>query len=373
MVEMLGVLSIISVISISGILGYKYAMNKYRANQIVAELNLTVNQLEMIMARPHEEDYSLTLSEPYDNNKLPLGDFEFYYGCGVDTVSVDACAPKETRYFEVLSNVSKSICQSLVPAVKYLPNLVLQQVNDVVDMTGTNCTLEKNKITLFFEDTKTTNVDCPRLRPQYNETTKECEICPTGTPLWNNETEKYEPCPAGFEWRAEKNTCVSDDANKKCFSNDNCKRGEYCWIKSSSCAKENIKESYCKEAKKVDKEHGFVWHMSVEVMSWWNAKRFCQAIGYPTMLSTGDLECKNATIGMGEKDSIGYCYDKYNTIEDVKSPVIDNLQKAYGNKVVWLSNDYGNSCGSYHMRFHNGSVEYGNKHSDYSSNHAVCC
>ncbi len=38
MVEMLGTLAVISVLSIGGIMGYSYAMKKYRSNQIANEL-----------------------------------------------------------------------------------------------------------------------------------------------------------------------------------------------------------------------------------------------------------------------------------------------------------------------------------------------
>ena len=39
-VEMLGVLAVIGVLSIGGIYGYTFAMDKYRANDIVYEVNL---------------------------------------------------------------------------------------------------------------------------------------------------------------------------------------------------------------------------------------------------------------------------------------------------------------------------------------------
>ena len=42
MVEMLGVLAIIGVLSIGGIQGYTYAMNKYRANNVLNEMNIAV-------------------------------------------------------------------------------------------------------------------------------------------------------------------------------------------------------------------------------------------------------------------------------------------------------------------------------------------
>ena len=45
MVEILGVLAVIGVLSIGGIQGYKYAMDKYRANDIVNEVNLRATDI----------------------------------------------------------------------------------------------------------------------------------------------------------------------------------------------------------------------------------------------------------------------------------------------------------------------------------------
>ena len=45
MVEILGVLAIIGVLSIGGIQGYKYAMDKHRANDIVHEVNMRVQDI----------------------------------------------------------------------------------------------------------------------------------------------------------------------------------------------------------------------------------------------------------------------------------------------------------------------------------------
>ncbi|MBQ9090116.1 MAG: hypothetical protein IJY58_03615 [Alphaproteobacteria bacterium] len=45
MVEMLGVLAVIGVLSIGGIYGYTFAMDKYRANDIVYEVNLRANDV----------------------------------------------------------------------------------------------------------------------------------------------------------------------------------------------------------------------------------------------------------------------------------------------------------------------------------------
>ncbi|MBR5130482.1 MAG: hypothetical protein IKV03_04590, partial [Alphaproteobacteria bacterium] len=40
MVEMLGTLAVIGVLSIGGIAGYTYAMNKYRANETINDINM---------------------------------------------------------------------------------------------------------------------------------------------------------------------------------------------------------------------------------------------------------------------------------------------------------------------------------------------
>ncbi|MBQ6854077.1 MAG: hypothetical protein IJO11_01370, partial [Alphaproteobacteria bacterium] len=40
MVEILGVLAVIGVLSVGGIIGYKYAMDKYRTNDIVESVHM---------------------------------------------------------------------------------------------------------------------------------------------------------------------------------------------------------------------------------------------------------------------------------------------------------------------------------------------
>ena len=59
MVEMLGVLAIIGVLSIGAIAGYKFALNKFRANEIINELNaraLSVSAQMLSATTPYESD-----------------------------------------------------------------------------------------------------------------------------------------------------------------------------------------------------------------------------------------------------------------------------------------------------------------------------
>ncbi len=350
MVEMLGVLAVIGVLSIAGISGYNYAMKKYQANQVVSELNILSNQLQMVMDRTQAGEFELSLGEPYDEGKLTQANFDFYFGCGIDPSRDIPCASGETAYYELLSGVSKEECQTLAQQIQYMPNLVEQRVNNVVDTTGSNCGDTENEIVLYFDKEAETEFadSCPPIRPYYNEATELCEACPAATPKWNGETGKCEACPKNFEWDLSQNRCVSSNPNIKCATNDDCLekgKGYYCYAKSEHCKKEEIITfSECKKAiiKVPNSGTSSEWTLSKDTMTWWSAKRFCEAIGKPIMLSASDLNCKNKKIG---KKSIeggikGACYEASITNADVKSNVTLNLYQTYGYFYVWTSSSY---------------------------------
>ncbi|MBR3913690.1 MAG: hypothetical protein IKJ28_05600, partial [Alphaproteobacteria bacterium] len=58
MVEILGVLAVIGVLSVAGILGYKFAMNKYIANETVNELAIRANDIAYQMDKLIEANYA---------------------------------------------------------------------------------------------------------------------------------------------------------------------------------------------------------------------------------------------------------------------------------------------------------------------------
>ncbi len=153
MVEMLGVLAVVGVLSIVGIMGYSYAMKKYQANKVAAELNLLSNQMAMIMEQPHDGDFELSLGEPYDNGTLTAGAYAFSYGCGSDSTVKETCAEDEYAYYARLENVPEELCQTLAQTTQFLSYLTEQQVNGEIDTTGTNCIESEtgNALVLFFE------------------------------------------------------------------------------------------------------------------------------------------------------------------------------------------------------------------------------
>ena len=75
MVEMLGVLAVIGVLSIAGMMGYRYAMDKYRANDIIYEVNLRNRDTwhkYQLKGLPENEDMLNEWAE-YTSTGFPIG------------------------------------------------------------------------------------------------------------------------------------------------------------------------------------------------------------------------------------------------------------------------------------------------------------
>ena len=102
MVEMLGTLAIMGVLSIGGIAGYRYAMDKYRVNETMDELNRRA-----IM-------YAIQLEQgvPASGTVLSNGEFGPKTTLGY---GVEGYVSSDTGYFEIaLKEVPSSVCRGLV-------------------------------------------------------------------------------------------------------------------------------------------------------------------------------------------------------------------------------------------------------------------
>ena len=122
MVEMLGVLAVIGILSIGGIQGYTYAMNKYRANNILNELNIASHQLATVLLTKETEEITLSLGNPYDLGRITSAEYPFNYGCG-NGLSEDDCTVDETGYWMTLNGVPEKICQHMLSDSGFLPYL----------------------------------------------------------------------------------------------------------------------------------------------------------------------------------------------------------------------------------------------------------
>ncbi len=75
MVEMLGVLAVIGVLSVAGMMGYRYAMDKYKANDIIYEVNLRNRDTwhkYQLKGLPENEDMLNEWAE-YTSTGFPIG------------------------------------------------------------------------------------------------------------------------------------------------------------------------------------------------------------------------------------------------------------------------------------------------------------
>ena len=102
MVEMLGTLAVMGVLSIGGIAGYRYAMDKYRVNETMDELNRRA-----IM-------YAIQLEQgvPASGTVLSNGEFGPKTTLGY---GAEGYVSSDTGYFEIaLKEVPSSVCRGLV-------------------------------------------------------------------------------------------------------------------------------------------------------------------------------------------------------------------------------------------------------------------
>lgn len=112
MMEMLGVLSIIGVLSIGALLGYNYAITKYKSNTTINDLNrfVVIVTQQMVMGRDR-----LDLSEA--NNKTTLN------------YPASAYYLEDDRYFEIaLAEVPAKVCRQILR--ENLKGPVVIKVND---------------------------------------------------------------------------------------------------------------------------------------------------------------------------------------------------------------------------------------------------
>ena len=103
MVEILGVLAVIGVLSVAGILGYKFAMNKYIANETVNELAIRANDIAYQMDKLIEANYA--------------GEIEMELGntTRMGYPIMARMSPQYEEYFEIfLSEVPSDICKLLL-------------------------------------------------------------------------------------------------------------------------------------------------------------------------------------------------------------------------------------------------------------------
>ena len=141
MVEMLGVLAVIGVLSVAGIAGFKTAMDKHKANELLYEASKRATMVAAQIAQGRPGDV-LSLSE-------------FPETVGDSTFSVTKTA-LTGKFAITMTNVDKAICQNLMNTVGDKTQVRYMAMKDTPQTKITNCNDNPANYALVFNDDLTT-------------------------------------------------------------------------------------------------------------------------------------------------------------------------------------------------------------------------
>ena len=210
MVEMLGVLAIMGVLAIGGIAGYRYAMDKYNANEILNEVRkraVTASQQRILGHAIDLSEWSNTIQGH------PVTTVDNYNG--------------DTSFFALtVSGIEQSVCDKVI--AEKIPFAVEEKVGEVVVGEDTTCAEGNNDITFAFKNTldgegatgggeepEPSDPACGQNEYQLPDgTCKEDKRCPDPNEFWNGKTRQCESCPTSGG--VENNNSDLEDSCGKC-------------------------------------------------------------------------------------------------------------------------------------------------------------
>ncbi len=396
MVEMLGTLAIVGVLSIAGIAGYRYAMDKYRANETIDELN----------KRAFVYATQVLNNEIRSGETLSNGEFGNKTALGYDIEANKSYYPDE---FEVtLSNYPSEVCRDILK--NYMIPYQIIVSGKVYDPTSDNYSIcgedgetapetlfvytadlnqekevfeevEEEEVTTFYYDEVCTPGEefasqgqcypCDSSGSYYIGDQYEyelCRACGRRMPVGNY---CVPGCMAGQVYHADKEECVTPE----CVTNSDCGigSGKYCKLDSSqnnySCT-EAPTYGTCESTSGTPVTVIGVgrYQKSGSGMNWWSAQNYCEAIG-GRMATVADFGCGYDYVGAGKT---GYCNtDTTTSSSGTRSANMQAFQSdsAFGKSNYYWTSDSYSACYAYNVHLHNGSVRNDNRS---LSTYALC-
>ena len=352
MVEMLGVLAIMGVLAIGGIAGYRYAMDKYNANEILNEVRkraVTASQ-QRILGR------TIDLSEW--NNTIQ----------GHPVVTADNYNGDTSFFALTVSGIEKGVCDLVIK--EKIPFAVEEKVGEVVVGEDTTCAEGNNAITFAFKNTldgegatgggeepdPCENVTCPAGTSCSNGI---C-LCPTGQEVCGQKC-----CLEGQMCLSDVVGCVGVDVTGECATNADCTEpNTYCGISAYNCYGVGARGRCTALGSKSEAtiEGLGTVYKSNDYMTWWSARNWCEAQG-KRLISVSDLQCDHfeGTYGYCCKDS-GSCSSNITT----QSAIMQGLRNTWSSGSVW-TNTSPNPCSAFYVNLKHGLVPNTNRHADTSA------
>ena len=313
MVEMLGTLAIIGVLSIGGIAGYKYGMDKYKANQTINDVMLMgvdiITQLSQNRGTP-------TLSSDWGTKTTAGYDF-----------TVVQNPEDETQYGIQITGVPTSICKQVGDGLKQTVAVYVGNEDYTSDTETDPCDeSDSNTMEFYFEKSAIepeckTNTDCgegnycdngwcfsgsqPEVSKVLDKQCTSTDDCNTEWIMGSYNGAGYETCAYCYNGKCIEQptvqgySCTLKNGNipgqcyagqciaKGCNDKNPCQnKDEYCaspnTYSSSEChAFHEGEQGVCvKPDFKYYKIDGYIYYVSSGAMSWWDAVSACEALGH---------------------------------------------------------------------------------------------
>ena len=340
MVEMLGVLTLMGILSVGGVMGYRWAMDKYEANEILNE----VRKRAVVTSQQRLQGIEINLKEFY-----PVAQFDAIKGIYPVAVT-DNCQGDPSFFMISVSSIATSICNHLLAQAEQMPWVTGVLLNQMRVSENTECPENKNsEISFAFGNTLNDGQDLPPEEVCVPECVNELPICRNGSCISCLSDDDCLNNPSfGKGFICSSTMCVQPepDSCSQCTNNQYCHYNSY----TDHCSKLGGSEGVCRDkppksalTKIIGRSNGRTYYISPEGnLNWWSAKSFCDSYG---MHLAGLWEA---------------CPD-WNGQESGSNPPANaclNLAGT-GNCTVYLNSDNnrGNRCFEYGVSLKNGGVD----------------
>ncbi len=279
MVEMLGVLAIMGVLAVGGVAGYRYAMDKYNANEILNEVRkraVTVSQ-QRILGQP------IDLSE-YGDNKIQ----------GHSVMAADNYNGYPSFFALTVAGIEKGVCDKVI--AEKIPFVVEEKIGDVVVEEETACAEGTNDVTFAFNNTLLeTEAPDPRCAGITCPAGSRCEAGRCYCTIDNRGVCGQMCCAEGYlcaSWASvDQPNCVPVQESSECTSNKACAKLEKCQGKECFCNFDagwtgsicSGHKGLCSETQRaltVEGKNGVTYYYPPDPnhMSYWTAVSWCEAL-----------------------------------------------------------------------------------------------
>ena len=376
MVEMLGVLAIIGVLSVMGIAGYKAAMTRHRANEL---LNEATKRAAVVAGQITLHGHSPSLSEFENTNDFSGGRFEGrVYGTSGTADWTNSGASPDQSFTLAITGVEGSVCELMQGIAA--DNAIIQ------GFAPNSCDSDNlNTVKLTYNNDLGTEPVTPTQAP-----------CPTGVSRARDGS--CSVCDNEKVYLSYNENPCEEEVSGDCTSNDDCVTGEeYCHIEGDGDC--DLATGTCTPLGGSSSASitgiGTVLK-SDDCMNWWSADNWCKAQGR-SLISVAQLRCYAGGTTLKE-DHTGahfYCcaeghncgnwsgyWNGKNIISGYEervntdySPTIIALRQAFGGNWFWVNNAY-SSCSAAAVDLRPGYVDNSGRNNpgdpDWDANAAYC-